>query len=146
MAVKAVPEGWHALTPRLFVHQAAKLVDFLKYAFGATGTFRTDGPSEIRIGDSIVMVGEVAVREATPTLLATFGRSQLTRKICHSTRSANAPRPQRDSKSLKGKIMRAKVNPIPEGECAATPDLIVQRRDRDDRFLQKVFGAIETIR
>ena len=42
--------------------------------------------------------------------------------------------------------MRAKVNPIPEGESAATPDLIVQRRDRDDRFLQKVFGAIETIR
>lgn len=69
IAVKAVPEGWHALTPRLFVHEAAKLVDFLKYAFGATGTFRTDGPSEIRIGDSIVMVGEVGVREAMPTFL-----------------------------------------------------------------------------
>ena len=69
MAVKAVPEGWHSVTPRLFVHEAAKLVDFLIHAFGATGTFRTDGPSEIRIGDSIVMVGEVGVREAMPTFL-----------------------------------------------------------------------------
>jgi PhnB protein len=51
------------------VHEAAKLVDFLKHAFSATGTFRTDGPSEIRIGDSIVVVGEVGVREAMPTFL-----------------------------------------------------------------------------
>jgi PhnB protein len=69
MAVKAVPEGWHTITPRLFVPQAAKLVDFLKHAFGAIGTFRTDGPSEIRIGDSIVMVSEAGVREAMPTFL-----------------------------------------------------------------------------
>ena len=69
MAVKAVPEGWHSVTPRLFVHEAPKLVDFLKHAFGAAGTFRTDGPSEIRIGDSIVMVGEVGVREAMSSFL-----------------------------------------------------------------------------
>ena len=69
MAVKAVPEGWHNVTPRLFVHEAPKLVDFLKHAFGAAGTFRTDGPSEIRIGDSIVMVGEVGVREAMSSFL-----------------------------------------------------------------------------
>jgi PhnB protein len=69
MAVKAVPEGWHTVTPRLFVSDAAKLVDFLKHAFGASGTFRSDGPSEIRIGDSIVMVSEAGVREAMPTFL-----------------------------------------------------------------------------
>ena len=69
MPVKAVPEGWHTVTPRLFVHGAPKLIDFLKHAFGATGTFRADGPSEIRIGDSIVMVGEAGLREAMPTFL-----------------------------------------------------------------------------
>ena len=68
MAVNAVPAGWHTVTPRLFVHEAAKLVDFLKHAFGATGTFRDDGP-EIRIGDSIVMVSEAGVRDAMPTFL-----------------------------------------------------------------------------
>ncbi len=69
MAIKAIPEGWHSVTPRLFVHEAPKLVDFLKHAFGATGSFRADGPSEIRIGDSIVMVGEAGLREAMPTFL-----------------------------------------------------------------------------
>jgi hypothetical protein len=33
MTVKTVPEGWHTVTPRLFVAGAAKLVDFLTYAF-----------------------------------------------------------------------------------------------------------------
>jgi PhnB protein len=56
MPVKAVPEGWHTVTPRLFVSEAAKLVDFLKHAFGATGEFRNDGPTEARIGDSSVRV------------------------------------------------------------------------------------------
>jgi uncharacterized glyoxalase superfamily protein PhnB len=69
MTVKAVPEGWHTVTPRLFVNDAGKLVDFLKHAFGASGTFRTDGPSEIHIGDSIVMVGQAGPREAMPTFL-----------------------------------------------------------------------------
>ena len=70
MAVKAVPDGWHSVTPRLFVAEAEKLVAFLKRAFGATGNFRADGPSEIRIGDSIVMVTDATVvREAMPAFL-----------------------------------------------------------------------------
>ena len=69
MAVKALPQGWHTVTPRLFVKDAAGLVEFLKHAFGASGTFRTDGPSEILIGDSIVLVSEAGVREAMPAFL-----------------------------------------------------------------------------
>jgi uncharacterized glyoxalase superfamily protein PhnB len=69
MAVKAVPEGWHTITPRLLVNDAGSLVNFLKHAFGASGTFRTDGPSEILIGDSIVMVSEAGAREAMPAFL-----------------------------------------------------------------------------
>ena len=69
MAVKGVPEGWHTVTPRLFVADASKLVDFLKRAFGASGNFRSGGPSEIHIGDSIVMVGEAGVRDAMPAFL-----------------------------------------------------------------------------
>src|ERR1700733_12852966 len=65
MAVKAVPEGYHTVTPRLFVKDAAKLIDFLKHAFGASGTFRDDGPTDVRIGDSIVMVSGTDFREAT---------------------------------------------------------------------------------
>jgi PhnB protein len=69
MAVKTVPHGWHTVTPRLFAADAAKLVDFLKYAFEASGSFRNDGPSEIHIGDSIVMVSEAGLREAMPAFL-----------------------------------------------------------------------------
>ena len=72
MTVKAVPEGWHAVTPRLFVAGAAKLVSFLKHTFGATGSFRNDGPSEIHIGDSIVMVSEAGMRDAMPAFLYVY--------------------------------------------------------------------------
>ena len=66
---KSIPAGWHSVTPRLVVHDTAGLVEFLKQAFGATGDFRTEMPSEIRIGDSIVMVSGVGPREAMPAFL-----------------------------------------------------------------------------
>jgi uncharacterized glyoxalase superfamily protein PhnB len=72
MALGAVPEGWHTITPRLFVADSAKLVDFLKHTFGASGEFRNDGPSEIRIGDSMVMVSEAGVRDAMPAFLYVY--------------------------------------------------------------------------
>lgn len=66
---KSIPEGWHSVTPRLVVHDAAIQVDFLEQAFGATGDFRTDIPSVMRIGDSVVMVSSVSPREAMPAFL-----------------------------------------------------------------------------
>jgi PhnB protein len=58
MKVKSIPEGWHTVTPRILVHEPAKLADFLRQVFGAVGSFRSDGPTELRIGDSIVMVSD----------------------------------------------------------------------------------------
>ena len=66
---KLIPEGWHSVTPRLVVHDTARLVEFLKQAFGATGDYRTDIPSIIKIGDSIVMVSGVGLRDAMPSFL-----------------------------------------------------------------------------
>jgi PhnB protein len=66
---RPIPEGWHSVTPRLVVHDVASLVEFLKQAFGGTGDLRTDIPSEIRIGDSIVMVSGVGLRDAMPAFL-----------------------------------------------------------------------------
>ena len=57
---KWIPEGWHSVTPRLVVRDAAGLVEFLKQAFGATGEFHLDKPSALRIGDSIVMMFEAS--------------------------------------------------------------------------------------
>ena len=66
---KSIPVGWHSVTPRLVAHDVARMVDFLKQAFGGTGDFRADRPCEIRIGDSLVMVSEVGVRAAMPAFL-----------------------------------------------------------------------------
>ena len=66
---KSIPEGWHSVTPRLVVHDAARLVEFLKQTFGATGDFRTDRPSVIKIGDSLVMVSSVGPRDAMRAFL-----------------------------------------------------------------------------
>jgi uncharacterized glyoxalase superfamily protein PhnB len=65
MAVKPIPEGYHSITPYLTVEGADKLLDFVKQAFGAGDVHecmrRPDGTimhAEVRIGDSIVMLGE----------------------------------------------------------------------------------------
>ena len=57
------------MTSRLVVHDPAKLVEFLKQAFDAKGDFRTDIPSVMRIGDSLVMVSGVGPRDAMPAFL-----------------------------------------------------------------------------
>jgi PhnB protein len=66
---KSIPEGWHSITPRIVVQDPSKLIDFLKQAFDAIGDFRTDSPSVIRIGDSLVMITGVGPREAMPAFL-----------------------------------------------------------------------------
>ena len=69
MAVKPIPDGYHSVTPQLDVKGAAKLIDFMKQAFGAEEVMRMPGPggalmhAEVKIGDSIVMMSD-AVREA----------------------------------------------------------------------------------
>lgn len=62
--VNPIPEGYHTVTPVLTVQEAAKLIDFLKHAFDAEELYRLDGPNgtvlhaEVKIGDSMIMVGE----------------------------------------------------------------------------------------
>jgi uncharacterized glyoxalase superfamily protein PhnB len=54
------------------VRDPAALVRFLKDAFGASGEYRTDAPSQMRIGDSIVMVSGVGLRAATASFLYVY--------------------------------------------------------------------------
>lgn len=66
MAVKPIPEGYHAVTPYLIVKGAARAIEFYKQAFGASEIMRFPGPdntiahAEIRIGDSVIMLADGA--------------------------------------------------------------------------------------
>ncbi len=61
----SIPDGWHSITPRLVVEEPARLVAFLKLAFDASGEFAPEQPSELRIGDSILMISAIGPRGAT---------------------------------------------------------------------------------
>jgi len=63
------PEGRQSITTRLVAHDPARLVRFLKDVFGASGELEADRPSEMQIGDSIVMVSGVGPRDATSSFL-----------------------------------------------------------------------------
>jgi uncharacterized glyoxalase superfamily protein PhnB len=52
------PDGWHAVTPRLFTTDVAGLVHFLKTVFDAKGDLQADRPTELRIDDAMVMVSD----------------------------------------------------------------------------------------
>ncbi len=63
-AAKAVPEGYHTITPHLVVRDAAEAIAFYQKAFGAVENYRLPGPdgksvmhAELRIGDSIIFLG-----------------------------------------------------------------------------------------
>jgi uncharacterized glyoxalase superfamily protein PhnB len=64
MSVKAIPDGYHSLTPYMTVRDGARAIEFYKQAFGATEKGVMKGPdgkimhAELRIGDSIVMLAD----------------------------------------------------------------------------------------
>jgi uncharacterized glyoxalase superfamily protein PhnB len=63
--VKAVPQGFHTLTPHLTVRDAARAIDFYQKAFGAEVLVKHYGPggskvihASLKIGDSILMLND----------------------------------------------------------------------------------------
>lgn len=64
MSVSYTPSGFHTATPYLVIKGAAAAIDFYKKVFSATEIQRMPGPggsvmhAEIKIGDSVIMLGE----------------------------------------------------------------------------------------
>jgi PhnB protein len=63
-AVRAIPEGYHSITPYLVCKNAARAIDFYKEAFQAKEIARMAGPgnsighAELLIGDSHLMLSD----------------------------------------------------------------------------------------
>ena len=79
MSVKSPPAGYHSVTPAIIVRDAAQAIEFYRRAFGAEELSRMAGPdgaivhAEIRIGDSVIMLGEENPQWGTLSPLSTKG-------------------------------------------------------------------------
>jgi len=74
--VKAIPDGYHTITPYLLVKDAESYIDFLTMAFGAEEQYRSAGPdgkvahASLKIGNSMLMMGRARDEwTAQPTML-----------------------------------------------------------------------------
>jgi PhnB protein len=71
-AAKAVPEGYHTITPSLTLDNASKTIEWYKKALGAEEISRSAGPdgkimhAELKIGDSRFMMNDVMMGAKGP--------------------------------------------------------------------------------
>jgi PhnB protein len=62
--VKAIPDGYHSISPSLTCKDAARAIDFYKHVFGAEEKVRMPSPdgkishAELKIGDSIIFLND----------------------------------------------------------------------------------------
>jgi PhnB protein len=79
MTVKAIPDGYHTLTPYITVRDAARAIEFYKQAFGAVEKGVMKGPdgkvmhAELRIGDSLFMLADEFPQYGSLSPLSTGG-------------------------------------------------------------------------
>lgn len=65
MTSKPVRRGFQSVVPFVSIQGAARLVEFLIAAFDAKETFRSKTHFEVKIGDSMVLIGDVGDRPPT---------------------------------------------------------------------------------
>jgi PhnB protein len=159
-----LPKDFHTLTPYLVTHDAPALIEFVTRAFGAEERFRTTGSAggmhaEVRVGDSIVMIGGGAPdntwREQTwPTALhiyvedadAAYGRA-LEAGATSIAAPADQPYGER-SGGVKDPFGNAwyiatptGARTRPEGLHTVNPYLHPLRAEPVIAFLRRAFGA-----
>lgn len=165
-AVKPVREGFHTITPYLIVNEAAELIDFVKEAFGAEQLYRGTGSAggihaELKIGDSIVMMGGGGAWRGTPKptgihLYVKDADAVYERALQAGATSMYAPVDQvygdREAgvKDLSGNhwyiATHKQTGHAPEGLRSVTPFLHPRGADRMIDFLKEAFGAEEDSR
>jgi len=68
--VKPIPDGYHSVTPYLYIRGAGQAIEFYKRAFGAKERMRmpnadgTVGHAELEMGDSVIMLADAPATAA----------------------------------------------------------------------------------
>lgn len=163
---ESIPEGFHTITPYLIVREAAELIDFVKQAFGAEEYVRSTGSAggihaEVKIGDSMVMIGGGGAWEGTPTptsihLYVNDADAVYTRAVQAGATSLYKPVDQsygdREAgvKDLSGNewfiATHRETGDKPEGFRTITPYLHPKGAAGLVDFLKQAFGAEELYR
>ena len=164
--VKPIRQGFHTITPYLTVREAAELIDFVKQAFGAEELHRGKGPSggihaEVRIGDSIVMIGGGGAWRGTPMPVAMHLYVKDADAVYKSALQAGATSMQQPVDQPYGDreagvkdlcenhwyiATHQGANHIPEGLRSVTPYLHPRGAAKLIDFLKDAFGAEEASR
>jgi len=76
MIAKAIPDGYHTVTPYLMVKDAGRFIEFMSSVFNAKVTEQLKRPdggighTEMRVGDSVIMLSEaMGSHQPTPVML-----------------------------------------------------------------------------
>jgi PhnB protein len=64
--------GYRTVTPRIVVDDVGAQVAFLRSVFDGTGGVDPERPTEIRIGDSLIMISAATARERFPAFLYVY--------------------------------------------------------------------------
>lgn len=165
-AVKPIREGFHTITPYLIVHEVEDLINFVKQAFGAEELLRGTGTgggihAEVKIGDSIVMMGGGGEWRGTPKpmgihLYVKDADAVYQRALQAGAISLHKPVDQ-DYGDREASVKDASGNHwyiathkatghMPEGLRTVTPFLHPRGASRMIDFLKQAFGAEEKSR
>ena len=159
-------KGFHTVTLYLTIQQASELIDFVKQAFGGEELLRSMGSAggiqaEIRIGDSIVMIGGGGAWRGTPMPTAIHFYTQDADAVYRTALAAGAvsiaeptdqPYGDREAgvQDLAGNHWYIATHKgeryVPEGLRSITPYLHPRGAPALIEFLKEAFGAEEVAR
>jgi uncharacterized glyoxalase superfamily protein PhnB len=160
------PEGYHSITPYLQVNGAAKLIEFLRNAFGAEEIFRVPrgdqiAHAQLKLEDSMIEVADAIDQyQPNPTAIWLFVKDAdavYARALKAGATSLHEPIDQ-DYGDREASVKdpfgnhwyiathREDAEPLPEGMHNITPYLHPKGAPKVIDFLKRAFGAEEVFR
>ena|SRR5215831_13805102 len=66
------PEGWPRIIPRIVTDDPEALVAFVKHVFKAEGRYNPERPTDLQLGDSMIMIHGTKERDKMPAFLYVY--------------------------------------------------------------------------